>query len=71
MPVLDGWRFLELLRQQGPSIPVIVATVSTVISQEWAEAHGCAGLLHKPFDLDELRREVQRLLPPNQETDAS
>jgi CheY-like chemotaxis protein len=64
MPVLDGWHFLQRLKSDGPdaSVPVIVTT-GTILTREWAAAHGCAGFLHKPIDPDVLLVEIGRCLP--------
>jgi CheY-like chemotaxis protein len=62
MPVLDGWHFLERLRQQATQPPVVVTTAASILSREWAAAHGCAGLLRKPVGTDELLEEVRRCL---------
>jgi CheY-like chemotaxis protein len=62
MPVLDGWHFLERLGQEPARPPVLVTTAATVISREWARAHGCAGLVRKPIETEELLEEVRRCL---------
>jgi CheY-like chemotaxis protein len=62
MPVLDGWHFLERLRQEATRPPVVVTTAAGVLSREWAEAHGCAGFVRKPVETDELLAEVRRCL---------
>jgi len=64
MPVLDGWRFLEELRRlpRPPAAPVLVVTGNPSIGPEWAQAHGCAGFLKKPFDTEALLAEVCRCL---------
>jgi CheY-like chemotaxis protein len=61
MPVLDDWRFLELLRPRADRVPVIVTT-GTVFSREWAAEHGCAGFIKKPIDTESLLAEVRRCL---------
>jgi two-component system chemotaxis response regulator CheY len=63
MPVLDGWHFLEALRKvvHGAATPVIVVT-GTNLTREWAETHGCAGFIKKPFDEEGLLAEVRRCL---------
>ena len=63
MPVLDGWSFLDRLRQQGPQPPVpVLVTTGTVLTREWAEDHGCAGFLRKPIEAEDLLAEVRRCL---------
>jgi CheY-like chemotaxis protein len=63
MPILDGWHFLEYLRQidKAQSIPIIVTT-ATILTREWAIDHGCAGFVHKPIDINELLEEIRRCL---------
>ena len=65
MPVLDGWHFLEELKHWCPPITTpILVTTSTIISREWALAHGCAGFMRKPIEPDELVREIRHCLNP-------
>jgi CheY-like chemotaxis protein len=63
LPVLDGWHFLDRLREELPdkSVPVVVAT-ATILTQEWADEHRCAGFLRKPIEEDVLLREVARCI---------
>jgi CheY-like chemotaxis protein len=62
LPVMDGWRFLDRIRAgRHGSIPVIVIT-GVGLSREWADAHGCAGFLKKPFDEVDLLAEVRHAL---------
>jgi CheY-like chemotaxis protein len=67
MPVLDGWRFLQVLQQKAsqPPVPIIVMTGSTDAAREWAQTQGCASFVSKPIDPAELLHEVRRLLPPS------
>ena len=62
MPVLDGWRFLEILHRQGPAAPVILISAGA-ISHEWALDHGCGGFVGKPIGPEELLEEIRRCLP--------
>ena len=64
LPVLDGWHFLEQLEhlKLKPRPPIIITTGMLVIGRDWAAAHGCAGLLHKPIDTVEMLREIERCL---------
>jgi CheY-like chemotaxis protein len=66
MPVVDGWHFLQQVQRKAlsPPVPILVITASTVIGQEWVQAHGCAGVLRKPLDPVEMLREVRRCLQP-------
>jgi CheY-like chemotaxis protein len=64
MPGLDGWRFLEEFRRLPAAArpPVLVVTANPAIGREWAEDHGCAGVIRKPIDLDALLFTVQTFL---------
>ncbi len=52
MPVMDGWKFLELRRESEPisKIPVIVLTASTQDIDDLP----CERLIRKPLDLETL-----------------
>jgi CheY-like chemotaxis protein len=64
LPVLDGWRLLERLAGTPcGSVPVIITT-GTILTTEWAAAHGCAGFLKKPVDEPELVAELHRVIGP-------
>ncbi len=62
MPVLDGWGFVRAVRARGLS-PVVVVMTATADARRWASEIGAHGVLPKPFDLDDLIAEVQRLRP--------
>jgi CheY-like chemotaxis protein len=60
LPHLDGWCFLDALRQTvHREVPVIITT-ATNLTPEWADEHGCVGVLNKPFELDDLLVEIRR-----------
>jgi CheY-like chemotaxis protein len=61
MPVMDGWQFLQQLRQDPAlaSIPTILVTAADPAQAEEL-ARGAAGYLQKPIDLDELTASVRR-----------
>ena len=62
MPVLDGWEF-RALQRQDPSlaaIPVIVLTADGTPNRQLETLAGAAGYLKKPVDIDELLSSVQR-----------
>jgi len=63
MPVLDGWDFLWALQKAPVSfqVPIIVIT-GAILSNEWLEAHDCAGFLRKPFEGEQLLAEIERCL---------
>jgi CheY-like chemotaxis protein len=64
MPILDGWHFLDRLRNEAvrPTIPIILLTTLTILSLEWAQAHGCCGFIRKPIDPEEMLKEMRTCL---------
>jgi CheY-like chemotaxis protein len=68
MPLMDGWRFLELAQQRFPSLHVPVVLLSAVhsLSSE-AQKLGVTAFLPKPFDLEAVTRLAHELclLPPS------
>jgi two-component system chemotaxis response regulator CheY len=60
MPVLDGWGFAQALQERRISLPIVVMTAA-LDAARWAKEIGAAGHLAKPFDLDDLLAEVERL----------
>jgi len=60
MPVLDGWGFIDGLRERGMAFPVLVMTAAQD-TRRWAEDVGAAGYLAKPFELSDLLAAVERL----------
>jgi CheY-like chemotaxis protein len=54
MPIMDGWTFARMYRDQaGPHAPIVVITAATDAGERAAEIQA-DGFLGKPFDLDEL-----------------
>jgi len=62
MPVMDGWTFIRAARARGLD-PTVVVMTATADARRWAAEIGAQGVLSKPFELDELIAEVQRLGP--------
>ena len=60
MPVLDGWGFARVLRERGIRLPILVMTAAQS-ARTWAEEIGADGYVAKPFDLQDLLDQVQRL----------
>lgn len=62
MPVMDGWGFIETLRTQTKwsQVPILVVSAAHELPGA-AKQLGVGGALTKPFDLDHLVREVERL----------
>ena len=61
MPVLSGWEVAEALRRQAIDVPIIVMTAAQN-ARTWADEIAAAGVLAKPFDLDALFGELERIL---------
>jgi two-component system, chemotaxis family, chemotaxis protein CheY len=59
MPVMDGWTFVRRLRDQGNTTPIVVMTAASDASS-WAAEVEAAGVLPKPFELDEILTTVER-----------
>jgi two-component system chemotaxis response regulator CheY len=63
MPVMDGWEFAKRYeRIPGPRAPVVAFVAALNAEQDCADLDA-AGILAKPFDLDDLLRAVRNLLP--------
>jgi CheY-like chemotaxis protein len=64
MPQMDGWRFLEELREHIPSFdaPVVLLSASPHLPHE-AERLGVQAWLRKPFRLEELLQLAHRWCP--------
>lgn len=62
MPVMDGWQFLQAVRQEAAlsAIPVVVVSAADR-SQARAAALGVAAYLQKPLDPADVAARVQRL----------
>jgi CheY-like chemotaxis protein len=60
MPQLDGWGFARALRARGLTLPIVVMTAAENAGR-WAEEIGADGYVAKPFELDELLGEVERV----------
>jgi CheY-like chemotaxis protein len=68
MPLMDGWRFMELARQRFPGLQVPIVLLSAVHSLS-AEAQklGVTAFLPKPFELEAVARLAHELcvMPPS------
>ena len=64
MPDQDGWQFLRQLQQKSnlASVPVIIVTGLNSASPEWALSLGAAGLIRKPVDVEQLHKQIDRVL---------
>ena len=62
MPVMDGWEFAKRYEKMpGPRAPVVAFVAALNAEQDCADLDA-AGILAKPFDLDDLLRAVRNLL---------
>jgi len=60
MPRMDGWKFAAAFRERyGDACPIVVVTAAEDARRR-AEEVGASGWLAKPFDVDEVLREVER-----------
>lgn len=63
MPVMDGYRATELLRERGDDMPIIALTAHTLHGDEQKTLEaGCNGYLGKPVKRDELLRVIELYL---------
>jgi DNA-binding response OmpR family regulator len=64
LPVLDGFAVLRFLKGQTATarIPVLALTGAGSAAARHALDRGCAGVVAKPFDLDELVETVRPFL---------
>jgi CheY-like chemotaxis protein len=61
MPVLDGWGFVQALRERGVRVPFVVLTAAQD-AHRWAQEVGASEFLAKPFDLEELLAIVEQFM---------
>jgi two-component system chemotaxis response regulator CheY len=65
MPVMDGWEFARAYEKMpGPRAPVVAFVAALNAEQDCADLDA-AGILAKPFDLDDLLGAVRKMLPPS------
>ena len=63
LPGLDGLKVLERIKQNDPSVIVIMVTATTTVKTALeAKKFGANGYVTKPFDIDELRLIIARSL---------
>ena len=71
MPAINGFDLLKLLRAsnvgQSRTLPIIAVTARSDMERDDFVAHGFAGCLHKPFNMQELLQELERVF--NQKDD--
>src|SRR5438105_2175364 len=64
MPVLDGWRLLERIKDTPAGHIPIIITTGTILTKDWAAMKGCAGFIKKPVEEQDLLDELRNVLPP-------
>ncbi len=63
MPVMDGWRMIEGLKESENTrdIPVVVVTAHLLPDERYkAFDAGCNGYISKPFQVTDLVAEIKR-----------
>jgi len=60
MPLLDGWGFARIIRERHIELKILVMTAGQH-AQTWAEEIQADGYVPKPFAIDQLLDEVERL----------
>jgi len=69
MPRMSGCRLIELLRQAGMDLPVVVMTgVADGVLSERLNQLGCGDPFEKPFDLKEMVNRIGKVLPDKGQT---
>lgn len=69
MPDLNGFEFLEILKQEGWQIPVIIITADIQDgSRDLCLELGAYGFINKPVKEDEVRQAVRKIFEDREET---
>jgi len=72
MPGMGGWECLKQLRVSNPQLPIFLATgYGGADLQERAREEGAVRLINKPYQLEELFRNIREVLDGGNETSAS
>jgi CheY-like chemotaxis protein len=58
MPGMSGIELAERLRKLSPSLKILLATGSEILTDDEASEKGFCGLLHKPFPFAALQRAL-------------
>jgi two-component system chemotaxis response regulator CheY len=62
MPIMDGWEFAKRYETTpGPHAPIVAFVAALNAEQDCADLDA-AGILAKPFDLDDLLKAVRNLV---------
>ncbi len=65
MPVMTGWEFAHAYHEASPPHAPIVVMTAARDAADFARDVAVAGVLAKPFGLDELTSVVERCLAPD------
>ncbi len=66
LPIMDGWTFLETLRNQENQIPVLIMTAwDKVETRSKGKAFDVKKYIDKPFRFQDLLEQVNLSLSPN------
>jgi two-component system, cell cycle sensor histidine kinase and response regulator CckA len=66
MPVMDGERTFDCLRQMEPDVRVLlISGYSETGCVERMLQNGCKGFLQKPFDIEELTEKIEAIQVEN------
>jgi CheY-like chemotaxis protein len=68
MPGMSGIEFCRRIHSDRPSLSILLATGSGVITIEEARAYGFCGLIAKPFSVAALRQALAVAAPKDQQT---
>jgi len=60
MPVMDGWTFVEQLRESKRDIPILVLSAAGDLKRH-AMRLGAVDVISKPFDLETLLPRIARV----------
>lgn len=65
MPDVNGWDFLQRLRETGHlgKVPIVVVSAHLRVEPQALLQLGVAAILPKPFNLDELMQLIECLVP--------
>lgn len=64
MPTMSGQEMMEQLRSDGFTTPVLIMSAINA-GDQIAQEIDAAGFIPKPFDIDRLLDEIERLLQPD------
>ena len=70
MPVIDGEEVFDYIQDTCPELPVLLSSGYTIDGKaESIMQKGCSGFIQKPFTLNELSRQVRKVLAQKTDTE--